>query len=244
MNARELLQLYRATLWRGWLPALLIAILTTVFLDRLMAALPDPLAPDGLERLTQFFNSVSLWRSALAVSLLALWPVGALVLCADANLRGVAPPAAGGLLAALRAYPRTLLAGLLFAAVVVAGLTLLLIPGIYLAGVLQLWMVALLLQRIGAWRSLRASWQLVYGRWWRSNTQVALILLGGLGAAALLSLIAGVVVQLLDAALHPGPAPQRAAALGISLLVNFVAAPAYSVALLVSYRDLQHAPGG
>lgn len=244
MNTRELLQLYRATLWRGWLPALLLAILTTASVDRLMAALPDPLAPDGLERLAQFFSSASLWRSALAVSLLSLWPVCALVLCADASVRGVAPPAAGGLLAALRAYPRALLAGLLFAAVAMAGLTLLLIPGIYLAGALQLWMVALLLQRAGAWQSLRASWQLVRGRWWRSNTQVALILLGGLGAAALLSLIAGVVVSLLDAALHPDPALQHAAALSVSLLVNFVAAPAYSVALLVSYRDLQHAPGG
>ena len=243
MSARELLQLYRATLWRGWPAALLVAILTTVFLDRLMAALPDPLAPDGLERVAQFLSSASLWRSALAVSLLSLWPVCALILCADAHVRGVAPPAAGGLWVALRAYPQALLAGLLFTVAVAAGLTLLLIPGIYLAGALQLWMVALLLQRVSAWRSLRASWQLVYARWWRSNTQVALVLLGGLGAAALLGLAAGVVVQLLDAILHPDPALQRVAAISVSLLVNFVAAPAYSLALLVSYHDLQRAHG-
>ena len=243
MSAREVLQLYRATLWRGWPAALLIAILTTAFLDRMMAALPDPLAPDGLERLAQLFSSASLWRSALAVSLLSLWPVCALILCADAQVRGLAPPAAGGLLVALRAYPQALLAGLLFTVVVAAGLTLLLIPGIYLAGALQLWLVALLLQRVGAWRSLRASWQLVYARWWRSNTQVALILLGGLGAAALLSLIAGIVAALVNATLHPDPALQRAAALGVALLVNFVAAPAYSVGLLVSYYDLQRGQG-
>ena len=243
MSARQLLQLYRATLWCGWPAALLMAILTTVFLDRLMAALPDPLAPDGLERLAQFFSSAGLWRAVLAVSLLSLWPVCALVQCADAQVRGAAPPAAGGLLVALRAYPQALLAALLFTVVVAAGLTLLLIPGIYLAGALQLWMVALLLQRGGAVRSLRASWQLVYARWWRSNTQVALILLGGLGAAALLSLIAGGVVQLADSILHFDPALQRAAALGVALLVNFVAAPAYSVALLVSYHDLQRGQG-
>ncbi len=239
MSARQLLQLYRDTLRSGWPAALLIAMLTTVFLDRLASALPDPLAPDAAERLAQFFSSANLWRSVLAVSLLSLWPMCALVLCADANVRGVAPPAAGGLLVALRAYPQALLAGLLFAVAVTAGLTLLLIPGIYLAGALQLWIVALLLQRVGALRSLRVSWQLVHVHWWRSNTQVALILLGGLGAAALLSLAAGILVQMMDAAVHLHPALQRAAALGVALLVNFVAAPAYPVALLVSYHDLQ-----
>ena len=155
MSARDVLQLYRATLWRGWPAALLIAILTTACLDRLMAALPDPLAPDGLERLAQFISSAGLWRALLAVSLLSLWPVCALVLCADATVRGVAAPPAGGLWVALRAYPQALLAGLLFTVAVAAGVTLLLVPGIYLAGALQLWMVALLLQRDGSVRQIR-----------------------------------------------------------------------------------------
>jgi hypothetical protein len=238
VTGTEIFRLYRAVLLRAWPAALLFALLTSFLLDRLMLQLPDPLAPDALERLIAFLGSAGLWRAVLALSLLSLWPSCALVLCAHNLANGTTLPAAGGLVAALRAYPAALLVALLFAVLVVAGLVLLLVPGIYLAGALQLWVVALLVGDASASQSLQASWRRVKGHWWRSNTMVAVVLLCALAVGALVSGFTGIVVHVIAAAWSLDTASQRSAALAASVLANFVSAPAYPVALVASYRDL------
>jgi hypothetical protein len=242
MSAARIVELYRTVLLRAWPGALLLAAVTSIFLDRLQAALPDPLAPDALEQFSALLGSASLWRALLAVGLFSLWPSCALVLCAHSKARGAPLPALGGLPAALRAYAAILVVSVVFAALVAAGALLFLVPGIYLAGALQLWVVALLAGDAPAWQALQASWRRVRGRWWQSNSMVAIILLCGLGAGTLLSVFAGAVAHALASAMHFDAASQRILALGVSMLGNFVAAPAYPVALVASYRDLERAP--
>ena len=238
MTGTEIFGLYRRVLLRAWPAALLLALLTSFLVDRLMLQLPDPLDPEALERLLAFLGSANLWRSLLALSLLSLWPGCALVLCAHKLVGGVALPAAGGLVAALRAYPAALMVALAYAALAAAGLLLLLIPGLYLAGALQLWVVALMAGDASASQSLQSSWRRVRGHWWRSNSMVAVVVVCGLGAGALVSVCASTAVHALTAAWPLDAPAQRIAALAVSIVVNFVTAPAYPVALVASYRDL------
>ena len=242
MSGAAIFKLYRAVLLRGWPAALLLALMISFLIDRLMLQLPDALSPDALEQLLAFMSSATLWRSLLALCLLSLWPSCALVLCAYRLADGSGPPAAGGLVAALRAFPAALLIALLFVVLVSVGLVLLVVPGIILAGALQLWVVPLMVGDAGGSQCLQASWRLVQGRWWRSNSMVAIVLLCGLGAGALVSLLAGIVAHLLAAALSLDAGTQRVATLAVSILANFVTAPAYPVALVASYRDLASPP--
>jgi hypothetical protein len=238
MSGAQIAQLYRAVLRRAWPAALLYALLMSYFLDRLTLSLPDLLAPDAVERYSEFIVSASLWRSVLAVTLLSLWPTSALVVCALRLSGGQSPPLAGGLLAALRAYPAVLALSLVYLALTALGLMLFVVPGIYLAGVLQLWVVALLSGEASVGSALQSSWRRVGHHWWRSNSMVAIVVLCGLGVGALVSLGADLLVHVVAALWAPNAAVQRLTALAVSVLGNFVTVPAYPVALVASYRDL------
>ena len=238
MSGAEISLLYRRVLRRGWPGALLQAILAAIFLDHLMAALPDPLAPDAIEQYTAFLGSAGLWWAVSAFILISLLPGCALVLCAYRIALGQSVPAAGALPAGLRVYPAALLISILFMIVVEAASLLFLVPGIYLAGALQLWVVALLAGDARALGSLQLSWRLVLGHWWRSNTMVAMVTLAGVGVGAAAGLITGVALHTLNAVVPPAPAMQRIFGLLPWALTIFLAAPAYPVALVVSYRDL------
>jgi len=238
MSGAEIARLYRVVLWRAWPAVLLFALLMSFFLDHLTLALPDPLAPDALERYSEFLGSAGLWRAVLVVTLLSLWPTCALVICALRLAGGAALPFAGGLPAALRAYPAALALSLAYVGLTALGLMLFVVPGIYLAGALQLWVVALLAGEASAGRALQASGRRVQHRWWRSNTMVAIVVLCGLAAGALVSLVADLLVHVVTGIWALDAASQRLAALAVSMLGNFVTAPAYPVALVASYRDL------
>ena len=238
MTGAAIFRLYRRVLLRAWPAALLLALMISFLVDRLMLQLPDALSPDALEQLRTFLGSAALWRSLLALSLLSLWPSCALVLCAHNLASGVSLPASGGLPAALRAYPAALLVALIYVVLVAVGLVLFAVPGLYLAGALQLWVVALMSGDASASQCLRSSWRRVRRHWWRSNSMVAVVLLCGLGAGALISMLAGVLAHMLAGALSLDAGSQRIAALAVSVLANFVTAPAYPVALVASCRDL------
>jgi hypothetical protein len=203
-----------------------------------MVTLPDPLAADAIDNYLAFLGSLDLWGAVLALVLLSLLPSCALVLCAHRIATGQALPAAGGLPAALRCYPGALVISVVFLAVVEAASMLFLIPGIYLGGALQLWIVALVAGDAKAFQSLQSSWRLVLGRWWRSNTMVAVVAISGMGAGVAAGLIGGIVVHGLSAAAQLASPTQRIVDLIPWILGVLIAAPAYPVALVASYRDL------
>ena len=234
MSGAGIFSLYRSVLLRCWPAALLLALMMSLLIDRLMLQLPEDLSLEALEQLQAFLVSATLWRS-----LLSLWPSCALVLCAHHLAGGTKAPAAGGLLAALRAYPAALLIALLFSMLVSAGLALLLVPGCYLAGALQWWVVALMVGDAKASQCLQQSWRRVSGHWWRSNTTVFIVSICGLGVGTLVSIFGGIAAHLLSAALSLDAGARHSVALAVSVLANFVAAPAYPVALVASYRDLK-----
>ena len=49
------------------------------------------------------------------------------------------------------------------------GFLLLVIPGIWLWGMFQVWFVALVVEQLGPFKALGRSWRLVEGHWWRTS---------------------------------------------------------------------------
>lgn len=253
MNGAAIFGLYCAVLRRGWPATLLLALMIGLLFDRPLMQLmdtltadiqltgsmsPDELMTQMLGRVQAFLDSGTMQRSLLALSLLSLWPACALVLCAHQLAGGAVAPADGGLVAALRAYPAALLVALLFTVIISLGLMLLVIPGIWMAGALQLWVVALMARDASASQCLQASWRRVRGQWWRSNVMVTMVVLCGLGAGVLAAMVASSVAHAVAGALSLGADAQRGCALAVLVLANVIAAPTYPVALVASYRDL------
>lgn len=82
-------------------------------------------------------------------------------------------PAGDAVRSGYRRAPRVILAGVFYGLVVLVGFLLLVIPGIYLAGALALFIAPLLFEDAGARASLSRSRQLMRGNWWRGVTVLA-----------------------------------------------------------------------
>jgi hypothetical protein len=91
-----------------------------------------------------------------------------------------------GLVLALRRLPGMILASIIWSVAVGIGMVLLLLPGIYLWGKLEFWVVAAFADDVGSIGGLGRSWEITQGNWWRSVTAltVALIVLAVFGAGA------------------------------------------------------------
>jgi hypothetical protein len=130
----------------------------------------------------------------LITTLFSMAVYGALVKTESSLARGEPQPSLGeALLAGLRRVPSMVLAGLLFALAVCVGFIALLVPGIYIFGKLQLWLVAMFMEDTGALGSLKASWRLTEKRWWRASTIIAVAFVLVYVVALAVGLLANVV---------------------------------------------------
>lgn len=139
----------------------------------------------------------SAWLSGLVIYLLYAVAYAALVSALDAiATRGVVSLAdAFGVAMSLAA--RFIGASLLLALILLVGFALLLIPGVYLSGIFQLALIALVVERGGVIDSFRASASLIKGYWWRSAIiiTVAVIItivfsvIGGIASEAAVSVL-------------------------------------------------------
>jgi hypothetical protein len=101
--------------------------------------------------------------------------------------RAEAPPDLGGLLrAAGHAFPRVVAAVIVYVALVLAGLVLFVVPGIWLAFRCYFAAQAAALEGLGPTAALRRSAEVVHGAWWRTLGYLLLIglLLGATGSIA------------------------------------------------------------
>lgn len=77
---------------------------------------------------------------------------------------------------ALRKTPTFILAVLLYFLVVIVGMVFLLIPGLYFAGALGLFGVAIVVEELGALPAIKRSYFLVKNNWWRSAAIYSVVL--------------------------------------------------------------------
>lgn len=176
-------QLYKASLAVVWPISLLLAIVgmpPTLYWMFSGRPLPDPDSIGASVGLNLGFDAADPIGSLVGVisGVLTLWVLSALYL--KQRALGVDQQLGVGdaLNMALRRLAPLVGASILFVLAVVAGLLLLLVPGLILAVSLMMYMALLLFEDKGAVDSLTASHRLVWGNWWRSSAilTVALIL--------------------------------------------------------------------
>ncbi len=169
------IELWRRSLAHSWLPATLVALLWTGLLAHLLLLL-DP--QDDLLRLaTQLQELVfapSFAYALLAVTALSVLPYCAITACIHATATG-ARVAGAGLPLALRVFPGAVAGAAVFLFLTSAGTMLLIVPGVYLWGMWQLWIVVIVVEGCGPLAALARSWQLSRGSWWHSVTLVTVI---------------------------------------------------------------------
>jgi hypothetical protein len=178
------------------------------------------------------------WRLMVAVGAVSALLYSAMVADLYAAATGGATPIGAGLLAALRALPGVLVAGTLFVMVTSLASVLFIVPGAYLWGMWQLWLVVLVVERCGPIVSLRRSWHLVAGHWWRITTLITVV--------TIIAIIPSLVFDALMSSLmivtgkDVAHAPSALTVAGIILDVFLL--PLVPAALVVAYLDRQRAP--
>ena len=184
------LRLYRASLARCVLPsALLILVgagLTAVMGRRLVET--DDLMQE-IAQIEALLSSAFLWCWVAGAIALAVPLYAAMVANCHALAVGARAPPALGLGIALQTLPSALTAAAVFLVLTSLGSMLLLVPGAYLWGMWQLWLVPLVIERSGPVAALRRSWQLVAGAWWRITGLITLVTMIAMAPALMCPLL-------------------------------------------------------
>lgn len=238
-NLGSVLRLYRASLARCWLPSLLLALAwgwLATLLDRRLGSSDDLLV--WLAQVQALAWSGYFWRLVMGASVLSAFLYSAMVADIYAAATGGGTPPAAGLLAALRAFPGVVVAGTIFIVLTSAATAFFIVPGAYLWGMWQLWLVVLVVERSGPIEALRRSWQLMVGAWWRISVLVTVVtVLSALPALVFDTVASSMLVMLGRTALH---APPVVSALAIAL--DMFLLPLIPAALVAAYLDRQRAP--
>jgi len=188
-----------------------------------------------LDVLTALPSSPTVWLAIL----IAIPIYGILYSALIANVNGIATgqalSAAGAVRRGVRLLPRTLLLGFFVICIVVVGLLLLLVPGIYWAVTLQLSFVALVVEEAGVSRSMARSRGLIKGYWGRAATLVSYVALINLAAYLAVSLFTGVVALIFGA----GGSATSAVSQLLSLAADTLVAPLYPAVFVAMYYDFK-----
>jgi len=127
----------------------------------------------GASREAAMTDSLWIMGVVLVAVLASIGPNLAVLLRCWRIAHGEDMAAADALRKGFRKTPRVLLAAFLYTLVVMVGMVLLIIPGIYLAGAMVLFVVPMLFEDCGARASLSRSRELMRGHWWRGATVLA-----------------------------------------------------------------------
>jgi hypothetical protein len=247
----DTLQLYKASFASCWLPALLTALVSGIFSYFVLAV---PLTT-GLPQANPLLAALDRYKDLgpgynlgnIAVSVVTLFLSGVMIANIAAVSRGETPAFGSALALALRRLLAMIGATILFGLVVGLGFVLLLIPGIYIAVRLQLFLVALIVESQGPSASLGTSWRLVGGNWWRALTVVSVLFVILLVLELLLGAVTGIVGVFIGGrptdAVHM-IARVSLATLAIGALVRVFTAPLICAVGVALYQDLLLRKGG
>lgn len=238
-NVGNSLRLYRASLARCWLPSLLLALAwgwIATLLDRRLGSADDPFV--WLARVQALTWSGYFWRLVAAAGACSLLLYSAMLADIYAVATGGATSTGAGLISALRVFPAAVVASVIFLAGTGVATVFFIVPGAYLWGMWQLWLVVLVVERSGPVEALRRSWQLMAGAWWRISVLITVVTLISALPPILFDTVASTFMVLLGReALH---APPVVTALAIALDVFVL--PLIPAALVAAYLDRQRAP--
>jgi hypothetical protein len=189
------MRLYRTALPRCWLPGALLAALWTGLLALLVRSLS---AQDDIFLLTaqlqERMSTPAFWQLLLGATVLSTVLFCALVAGVHAVATGRTLGTGEAMVRALRSFPAALAAATIYMALTSLGTLLFVIPGAWLWGMWQLWVVALMAEGGGPLAALASSWRLTRGFWWPAVTLTTLATLASFLALPLANLAVSIVL--------------------------------------------------
>jgi hypothetical protein len=136
-------------------------------------------------------------------------------------------------------------ASILFGLAIMAGMILLVIPGLILIVSMSFFYYQILLEDRDAVQALGDSHKLVWGHWWRTTTVMTV---GGAIYLVAYVIVFGIGAMLLGTAALEGPSPEQAREgpdaavllfVALQVLMNALLLPMWNSIMLVQFRDLQ-----
>jgi hypothetical protein len=243
----DAIKLYRASFGRCFMMALIGAILLGAFgvyaalkLQGTAFGVAGGRSQDPVAAMRLFSNM----KGSFTEIYLGIYLISMLVYMAlFAHVNDVAVGVSRGQLAvlgaALRKLPGAIVASIIFAVTVTVGLVLLLIPGIYLWGKMELWLPSMFVDDVGGIEAIGRSWAATAGNWWRSvvTLSVALIIIFVLELLA--GLMGGFVIGVMGIA-HTADLVNITIASTVIRSVLYVAIlPTVPAVMLAIYNDLK-----
>jgi len=190
----DAIKLYRESFRRCAPIGVLGAMVSTAFyLMVIELAHREGLPLTSLESLVRVYQEPPVMALNLLQIVLLLALFGALIVTQNAVSNGdPGPSVAQAIGVGFVRLGRCVLAAVISTLLILVG-CLLIVPGIYLSGVLCLWPIAMYVDDAGAIQSLDASRKLIRGNWWHASTVLALGMLIALAFSMFAGFVAGVV---------------------------------------------------
>jgi hypothetical protein len=226
------LRLYKASFAYAWPGGLVLAIVGlgfALYTARTLGIHRTPAQAMAMMRAPTF------WGGYLVTGLISVWVYCAMIANIIAVGRGQTPNVSSGFAAAVTVLPAAIVGAIVLGLSTVVGTALLIIPGIYIWNRMQLWIVALMAERQGAFASVGSSWNLVGGNWWRTFITISVMVIVLVVIVFAISLIGGV----LTAALHLDVGTRLMVTQCINAVWYVFALPLLPVALVAIYQDLK-----
>ena len=167
------IRLFRQSFRYWWLPGLMLAVITALMQVVMFVAFGARPTP---QRLVQISSNPGTLLAYVALSLAGVYLFTAMTASINAVAAGRDPTASEGFARAWRALPRTILGGIMMVLAVCGGFVFLVIPGIWVAVRLQVWVVAVVDGDLTARQALAASWRLVAGNWWHTFAVISILM--------------------------------------------------------------------
>lgn len=235
----DAIRLYRRTL-TACIPLVLIGVVLTLPAGLWLAMRSLELTATGdAAAVFSLFSSPLTWCVYLA--LVAVYAViyGAVIHQIDAMARGRRPSLAEALGVGLKRLPVMFAVTLLFGIVVLIGMVLLVIPGIWLWGLLQLAFIAVIVDGSGVLGSFGTSRELMRGNWWRANIAIFVSWVLMIVLVAVLGGIGGVILGLTGAAEVANSMEAQVIQQLISAVLNVFTMSFFPCVLLAVFNDLK-----
>ena len=238
----DAIKLFRSSFTRCWIFSAIIGVLLLGMQLVLLLAMPGlaaPGRPDATKTLAALGSPgtiglfIGLYLLVIFVSLVCY---GGMLTRQAAIARGdESVTLARAFATGVRRFPGMLLAALLCILAIVAGLILLIIPGIWVMVRLYLWMAAMFADDAGALGSLETSWRLTKGHWWRAVAILSVTMVLFVVVSIAFNLVAGVIAGVS----RVKPVDLQLISASFQALCYTIGYPFLTAAWLVMYHDFK-----
>ncbi|MFI4896052.1 MAG: YciC family protein [Steroidobacterales bacterium] len=228
-------KLYRAA-FRRCAPIAVLGALVSVAFELFIVGYSQHagLPLTGLDALLKTYQEPPVMALSLLQTVILLALFGAMILTMNAAASAEARLSVGrALRLGFSRLGRCVIAALVSSVMIVLGLLLLLVPGIYLSGALALWPVALYVDDAGGLQSLDVSRKMIHGHWWHASAALGIAVLIVLAFSLIAGFVAGVVELTIS-----GEAGESLVQF-ISAAADVIMLPMLPAALVALYNDLK-----